>query len=279
MYRNVWNNCHNSVCQINFYSNSGIKSVSMTGFKANRHFLITGEYFLKSFKKASEIEFCFFENNGFSKNVSKRVSAKELDNRIIREVGKKITAFAVINIDFEEFNEIPSLNLSLNKNVEIGQPIAILGCQLEQSNLCIKSGIVSSTFINGNNLKYIQIDSSIKQGNSGSPIVNTETMEVIGIIGHKLAGITQSHIRMRQIINKNLAILKKSQGLFNVEDIDPIQVLIANQNQIKYITNDIYKTATMSIGYGLDISYVHELFNEFIDIEVLKTQSELHINV
>ena len=127
-------------------------------------------------------------------------------------------------------------------------------------------------------LKYLQVDSSIKQGNSGSPIIDIETGEVIGIIGYKLASISQSHKRMKQIINNNLAILKKSQGKFNVEEIDPIQVLIANQNQIKYISNEIYKTATMSSGYALDISYVHELFEEFIDAEVSQSSMGFQID-
>ena len=84
---------------------------------------------------------------------------------------------------------------------------------------------------------------------------------------------------MKQIINNNLAILKKSQGKFNVEEIDPIQVLIANQNQIKYITNEIYKTATMSIGYALNISYVNNLFEDFIDAEVTQTHLQSQVDV
>ena len=83
---------------------------------------------------------------------------------------------------------------------------------------------------------------------------------------------------MKQIINNNLAILKKSQGKFNVEEIDPIQVLIANQNQIKHISNEIYKTATMTNGYALDISYVNDLFEEFIDAEVSQSSQKLHID-
>jgi len=278
MYRNVWKNCHQSVCQINFYSKSGIKLLSMTGFKANDNFLITDEYFFKSIKKASEVEIKFLKADGFTTDAVKRVSVKEIENRILKELGTRDVAFAAINIDFKEFEKIPSLKLGINKNVEIGQSVAILGFQLDKSNLCVKSGIISSAFINESGLKYIQVDSSIKQGNSGSPLINTETCEVVGIIGHKLATITQSHKRMKQIINNNLAILKKSQGLFNVEEIDPIQVLIANQNQIKHITNEIYKTATMSIGYALDISYVHDLFEEFIDAEVSPTSLKFQID-
>lgn len=274
MYRTVWKNCQSAVCQLNFYSSAGIKLISMTGFKVNDHFLITDDYIFRIYK-ASEVCIRFLKNDGFTEKASVRLSMSELKQRIIRNIDDKVKSpFAAINIDFDEFKKIQSLKFKKSGDVNIGQPVAVLGYQLDQDNLAIKQGIVSSAFLDNNGLKHFQVDASIKQGNSGSPLINAETGEVIGIIGHKLATITQSHKRMKQIINNNLAILKKSQGKFNVEDIDPIQVLIANQNQIKHISNEIYKTANMSIGYALDIKYVHDLFEEFIDAEVLQSSDK-----
>ncbi len=278
MYKPVWNKCQNSVCQLSFYSSAGIKLLSMTGFKVNDHFLITDDYLFKIYK-AVKVKISFVNSDGYTENASIEIPMSELKKRIIKGISKEKISFAAINMDFEEFAKIPSLKLSTNKTIEIGQSIAVLGYQLDRDNLAIKTGIISSAFKHDNGLKYLQVDSNIKQGNSGSPLINAETGEVVGIIGHKLASITQSHKRMKQIINNNLAILKKSQGKFNVEEIDPIQVLIANQNQIKYITNEIYKTASMNIGYALDISYVHDLFEEFIDAEVSQTSLKFQVNV
>ncbi len=277
MYKSVWNKCQSSVCQLSFYSSAGIKLLSMTGFKVNDHFLITDDYLFKIYK-AVKVKISFVNSDGYTENASIEIPMNELKKRIIKGIDKEKTSFAAINMDFEEFTKIPSLKLSTNKTIEIGQSIAVLGYQLDRDNLAIKTGIISSAFKHDNGFKYLQVDSNIKQGNSGSPLINAETGEVIGIIGHKLATITHSHKRMKQIINNNLAILKKSQGKFNVEEIDPIQVLIANQNQIKHITNEIYKTATMSIGYALDISYIHDLFEEFIDAEVSQTLLEFQID-
>ena len=277
MYKTVWNKCQNAICQLSFYSSAGIKLLSMTGFKVNDHFLITDDYLFKIYK-AVKVKIRFVNPDGYTENTSIEISMNELKRRIIKGIDKEKTSFVAINIDFEEFKNIPSLKLSKDKTIDIGQNIAVLGYQLDQDNLSIKTGIVSSAFIHDNGLKYLQVNSNIKQGNSGSPLINAETGDVIGIIGHKLASITQSYKRMKQIINNNLAILKKSQGKFNVEEIDPIQVLIANQNQIKHITNEIYKTATMSIGYALDISYIHDLFEEFIDAEVSQTLLESQID-
>ncbi len=277
MYKTVWNKCQRSVCQLSFYSSAGIKLLSMTGFKVNGHFLITDNYLFK-ISKAVKVKLRFVNPDGYSDNTSVEIPMIELKQRIISGNKHENTPFVALNIDFKEFDKIPSLKLNNNKNISIGSDIAILGYQLDKDNLAIKSGIISSSFINGNDLKYFQVDSSIKQGNSGSPLVNAENGEVIGVIGHKLATVTQSHKRMKQIINNNLAILKKSQGKFNVEEIDPIQVLIANQNQIKHISNEIYKTATMTNGYALDISYINDLFEEFIDAEVSQSSQKFHID-
>jgi len=274
MYRTVWKNCQNAVCQLNFYSSSGIKIISMTGFKVNGHFLITDDYIYKIYK-ASEVCIRFVKEDGFTEEASVRIPMSELKQRIIRNFENKKTPFAAMNIDFDEFKNIKSLKLKepTEKN-DIGTPIALLGYQLDRENLAIKQGILSSVFFDTNAFRYLQIDSSIKQGNSGCPVIDAETCEVIGIIGHRLATVTQSHKRIKQIINNNLAILKKSQGKFNVDDIDPIQVLIASQNQIKHISNEIYKTANMSIGNALDIKYVHDFFDEFIDAEVFQSSEK-----
>jgi len=277
MYKTVWKKCQRSVSQLSFYSSAGIKITSMTGFKINGNFLITDDYLFRIYK-AVKVKIAFVGGDGYSEAASVEISMNELKKRIFTGLKVEKTPFAAINIDFQEFKNIPSLKLSKTKTIDIGQNIAVMGYQLDRDNLAINSGIISSSFINGNELKYYQVDSSIKQGNSGSPLINVDSGEVIGIIGHKLAAITQSHKRMKQIINNNLAILKKSQGKFNVEEIDPIQVLIANQNQIKHISNEIYKTATMTNGYALDISYVNDLFEEFIDAEVSQSSQKFHID-
>ncbi|OFX83776.1 MAG: hypothetical protein A2W99_03195 [Bacteroidetes bacterium GWF2_33_16] len=277
MYRTIWKNCQKSVCQLNFYSATGIKLVSITGFKTNGEYIITDEYIYKIYK-ATEVLIRFVKEDGFSELASVRIPMSELKQRMIQSLSKDKIPFAAIHVDFDEFKNIPSLKMNISGNTEIGQPIALMGYQLEQENLAIKTGIVTSASFEDNRYNYLQVDSSVKQGNSGAPIINAETFEVIGIIGHRLASITQSHKRMKQIINKNLAILKKSQGKFNVEEIDPIQVLIANQNQIKHIANEIYKTASMRVGYGLDVKYVQELFEEYIDVEISRSNLEFRID-
>ena len=48
----------------------------------------------------------------------------------------------------------------------------------------------------------------------------------------------------------------------NIMDIDPIQVLIANQHQIKQISREFYRSATMLFGYANEIKSIANYEND-----------------
>ena len=56
------------------------------------------------------------------------------------------------------------------------------------------------------------------------------------MIGHRLEGMAKTYNQMMKIINDNLKTLKDGEAQINIQDIDPIQVLVASQNQIKHMT-------------------------------------------
>ena len=130
----------------------------------------------------------------------------------------------------------------------------MIGYQVDQDNLSLKSGIISSFFKSKDDKRSIQFDAVIKHSNSGSPLIDVESGKVIGVVGHRLAAISKSYEDFKRIINENLRLLKKSEGMMNILEIDPIQVLIANQNQLKQVSKDFYRSASMLFGYANEIS-------------------------
>jgi hypothetical protein len=258
MYRKVWNRCQGAICAINFYSAKGIRYDSVTGFKYG-HFIITDDMVYK-IDRASEVQISFMEEDGVTVKASIKITEKDFKSRIVRGIKESIPGFALIDVDFPQFDGIPSLKLSSKKNASVATPIAVIGHQMEHNNIAIKTGIISS-YSKQNGTKYIQFDAAIDRGNSGSPLIDVETGEVIGIVGHRLASIIDGHKKMMQIINNNLVMLKNAEGKIQFQDIDPIQVLIANQNQIKHIAKEFYKTASIMYGFALDINLVSEYFD------------------
>jgi hypothetical protein len=258
MYRKVWNRCQSAICAINFYSAKGIRYDSVTGFKYG-HFIITDDMVYK-IDKANEVQITFMEEDGVTPKASIKITEKDFKARIVRGIKENIPGFALIDADFPQFDGIPSLKLSARKNTPVATPIAIIGHQMEHNNIAIKTGIVSS-YSKQNGTRYIQFDAAVDRGNSGSPLIDAETGEVVGIVGHRLASIVDGHKKMMQIINNNLTMLKSAEGKMQLQDIDPIQVLIANQNQIKHIAKEFYKTASYMYGFALDINLVAEYFD------------------
>jgi hypothetical protein len=251
MYRKIWERCKSSVCSIDFLSSAGTKIISFTGFKV-KDYLITDDI-VDKFAKPAEVWLRFTEA-GMVDQESIRMSFKEfVDSRV--RFGSQVTpGFIMLDIKREAFRNIPPLLCSKRINHVIGQPIAVLGYQLDQENLAIKYGIISSTFLSSEGINTIQVDCTIRQGNAGSPLICAETMEVIGIIGHRLSSIARDSRAMMRIINTNLKVLREAEGKINMEDIDPIQVLIANQNQIKHVMTEFYKATNMRVGFAVELS-------------------------
>ena len=272
MYRTVWENCKASVCAIDFLSKAGTKIITFTGFKITGY-LVTDDV-IDKFAKPAEVVLNFTED-GPSQNLSLRMSFKDFIDRKVKTNGWLNPGFVLFDLEFKEFKDIPALKCSKKVNQAIGQPIAVLGYQLEQENLAIKSGIISSLIKSANGFNTIQVDCTIKQGNAGSPLIDAESLEVIGVIGHRLASIARSYKELMRIMNTNLKVLKEAEGKINMEDIDPIQVLIVNQNQIKHMATEFFKTANMRVGYATELCNLADYCPDLEDISNIDLEVNL----
>jgi len=272
MYRTVWENCKASVCAIDFLSKAGTKITTCTGFKVTGY-LVTDDV-IDKFAKPAEVVLRFTED-GLTQTLILRMSFKDFLDRKVKTHGRHNPGFVLFDIDLKEFKDIPALKCSKKVNHRIGQPIAVLGYQLEQENLAIKSGIISSLIKSTNGFNTIQVDCTIKQGNAGSPLIDAESLEVIGVIGHRLASLARSYKDLMRIMNTNLKVLKEAEGKINMEDIDPIQVLIVNQNQIKHMATEFFKTANMRVGYATELCNLADFCPDVEDISNIDLEVNL----
>ena len=263
MYTQVWEDCRSSVCSIDFLSDTGTRIITFTGFKV-KNFLVTDDV-IDKFANPSEIVLGFTDD-GQNRHTEIVVPFKEFLKYKVSTGNAVNPGFLLFDINNEKFKKIPSLKCSKRLNHKIGHPIAVLGYALDQNNLAIKAGIISSLFRHADGFNSIQVDCTIKQGNAGSPLIDAESFEVIGVIGHRLASIARGYQAMMKIINANLKVLKESEGKINMEDIDPIQVLIANQNQIKHMATEFFKTTNMRVGFAAELCNLADYCPDHEDI-------------
>jgi len=259
MYKQLWQDFHNAVCSINFYSDKGIKLTSFTGFKANQ-FIVTDER-VYSLTNYDRVVFQFVHNDGFTHNQTIHLTYHEFTDRINRLTEYEKEGYALIDIEDIDNLDIPSMIIETGSSVSVGESIGVIGYHIDQENISLHKGIVSSFFKSPDGKRFIQFDAAIKQGNSGSPLINLSTGKVIGVVGYRLSSITRAYESFKLILDENLKMLKKSEGKMTILDIDPIQVLVANQHQLKQISREFYRSATLSFGYAHEI---HSIFN-YID--------------
>ena len=212
-------------------------------------------------QKAEFVEIRFVKEDGHTITALERLSMHDFAERIITSYDQEITGFSLISIADLSFSDIPSLTLAVNRHIYIGQHVALIGYQFDMPSLTIKSGIISA-HIHRNGNRYLQFDGSTIWGNSGSPLIDLKTNEVMGIIGYKLDRKNKSYEKMMEISSTNIKMLEKAQGEFEVSGVDPIQVLIAWQKQILQLASEIYKASGSGIGVAIDIKTVNKLLKD-----------------
>ncbi len=274
MYRKVWERCRYSVCSIDFISHAGTKIISFTGFKVKKY-LITDDI-VDKFAKPAVVQLRFTECQASGSGCIQMSFKDFLSSKV--SFGNRIhPGFLIFEITDKTFTEVPPLLCARKINYPIGHPIALLGYQLDRDHLALKSGIISSSFTSSEGINTIQIDCTIKQGNAGSPLICAETLEVIGVIGHRLSAIARNYQVMMRIINTNLKVLKEAEGKINMEELDPIQVLIANQNQIKHLMRELYKSTHMRTGFAIELSTLTDYCPDY-DEDIGSIETEISVD-
>jgi hypothetical protein len=259
LYKNVWKVCHSSVCSIRFLNGNDIEIVTVSGFKTG-DYLITHDM-VNTLKKAEFVEIKFVKDDAHTISALERLSMHDFSERIITSYDQEVTGFSILSITDLAFNDIPPLSLAVNRHIYIGQNVALVGYQYDNPRLTIKSGIIS-TVIQRNGNRYLQFDGSTIWGNSGSPLIDIKTNEVLGVIGYKLDRKNKSYEKMMEISNSNITMLEKALGEFEVSGVDPIQVLIAWQKQILQLAAEIYKASGSGIGIAIDVKTIHNLIKD-----------------
>ncbi|MGC8825108.1 MAG: S1 family peptidase [Bacteroidales bacterium] len=258
MYQKVWKRSYGGICILNFYSLKGIRFESYTGFKYGRYLITTDE--VAKIDRPYEVEMGFMKEDGVTLRESVKITYKDFNNRMLKGSTESYAGFVLVDIDFPQFDNIPSLKLSNSDTFAVGSPVAIIGHQWEQNNLAIKTGILSSHYLHQGK-KLQMYDVSTDRGNAGAPLIDAETCEVIGMVGQRLSTIHEEYKSLMNVINANIESLKLSEGKLTLNDIDPIQVLIANQYQIKHLAQEVFRKASFTYGYAIPINYVCEFFD------------------
>lgn len=249
--KQIWKKYSQSICQIIHRKSGNVISVG-TGFKAGKYILTNNHVYNPT--KADEIIIQFKDENGINISVEKKYSPSDFISILKSGSPQASWDFAILEDSF--FDRIKPLFLAEgSKIIEIGQRCVFFGFPFSSNFLSIHTAIVSAKYINPkNSVKYIQLDASVNRGNSGGPLLNADTCEVIGIVTLKKTGFSEKFNGLNMSFKSNIeAIEKNGKVSMMLGSIDVLWSLKAIQTQLTILGSEIERATNVGIGFAFEL--------------------------
>ncbi len=266
MYRKIWKEYHRGVCSINFYGKSNSKIMGITGFRLGNRIITDDQIYNQP--DTSEVKIRFYEEDGIKIFKEILFSHTELMNLLPPKDEFERLGFAFFNLDNEQLRGTVSLELCQNCSAQIGNESLTISYQYDQNNIALNAALISSNVLNERGLSFIQFDGTIKPGTSGSPLMDLESGKVLGIVANKELQIVKSYREIIKNIDTNLEVLEKVEDKWFIDDVDPVQVLIVNQLQLKHLAREFFSNFALKAGYALEVNHLREYLESFSEIDI-----------
>lgn len=239
MFADVWKKSRNSVCVLRFYNEKGILADTLSGFKVRSSLVTAEEAFFIS--NASKVVISFCSDSADSPMASLEIPYKEFVADFGVGLKRNSEGYAIFNLDLPDFAEVPSLEFANFDDSPIGRELMFIGYQEGLPCQVLKKAFVTSSFRNSFDRLTLVLDGNFGYGNSGGPLIDPKTGKVLGIVNRRITASAKYFEKLVTTINENINMLKQIEGRFAIDNVDPVQVLIVNQNQIKFLSKNIYQ--------------------------------------
>jgi len=258
--RDKWKINHQSICSIEHY-NDKTKIASGTGFRINK-FIITNNHVYHC-ESATHTIVKFVEKDSKSIAVQKKYSKEEFQRLLVAGDNADNWDYAILNAD-NDFTSIPKLVLCEKEfPIDIGSEIYFLGFPLLSDNLTITGGVISSKYLHESKVKYIQIDASVNSGNSGGALFDFKTDKIIGIVTRKNTGLTKNFNELKKSFADNILNLENASKMGGVQimGIDPLGGLKIIQSQMNLLSDEMFRSSNVGIGYAFELEEIRKGLN------------------
>jgi len=265
MYRDIWKKFYHTICSFRMFGSNGSILHSLTGFKVGN--MILTDDLIYDLTGIKEVHICFYEQDGVTLANCISLNHDAFLGLLAPRDEFDHVGFTVFPADFKEFKKTGSLMLCRKCSPEIGSEVALISYQAEHRNLSLKKALITSNFKTEKNHCYIQFDSTLKTSSGGGPLIDTESGRVLGIVTNKEQKREKQYHDLIRIIDNNLEILKSIEGKWKLHDVDPIQVLMVNQSQIKHLAKQLFVTSSTPTGFALEAGNIREYLDNIYEFD------------
>ena len=236
--------------------NSGQRVGSGTGFLTDAG-LITASHVIREHR--FDTAMLALDGGGAGEPI--RLSEADMLSKIVRESPKEQHDFAVLDIDEPEFEGRHRLKLAGLGGLRVGEQVLFLGYPYDSQNLTAHVGYVSSIHSSGNT-RVLQLDGSVNPSNSGGPVLDTNTGDVVAYVTRAQTGLMTDFDALVEALEGNVSALSQQRsGQVIIAGIDPVASLRVTMVAMRQLAVNMRRSANVGIGYAYDAAHILEALN------------------
>ncbi|MCP4489412.1 MAG: trypsin-like peptidase domain-containing protein [Gammaproteobacteria bacterium] len=229
----------------------GKRVASGSGFIAKEYLITNHHVFLGPAN--STVILAWQPNQTSSSRTEIKMEYHDFAQSLVSGSGEGSYDFAILKIEELLKHDLYQFDLAGQENTRIGDQVMMLGFPFEHQNLVCHLGMISS-FYEKRSVRVIQLDISVNQSNSGGPVLNCETGQVIGIITRKETGLTREFDMLMKAFQANLENFSEN-GEIRTIPADKTSLFLS-QYQMQALSKEILRSANVGIGYAFSIEHI-----------------------
>ena len=247
---NLVEQVRSGVIHIEFHVD-GKRVASGSGF-VTKDFLITNHHVFLG-PQNSTVVLAWQPNQDPSSRSEIRMTYQDFAGSLVSGSDKNNYDFAILEIVELQQHDPYKFDLVNPNHKRVGEQVVMLGFPFEHKNLVCHLGTISSFYVSGP-AHVIQLDISVNQSNSGGPLLDSETGQVLGIVTRKQDGLSQGFDMLLKAFRANLEAFA-TDGVIKTIPVDKV-ALFLSQYHMEALAKEIQRSANVGIGYAFSIEHL-----------------------
>ncbi len=243
-------NLKSGVAKISFYKD-GTRISSGSAFLCRKRLISNNHVFFDPNAKSLEgtIVSVRFGNMNTREDDLIKMPYEDFMKKLENSSPTEMYDYSIFKLDQIDSNKYFQFELGDHNDIEEGEQVLIMGYPFDQINLTSHIGYISSIF-NEKDINVIQLDASVNNGNSGGPLIDLKTYEVVGIISRKQTGLAEQFDELIKSFDDNINLLSRLKGTLRWGNLDIMDIFSVSQRQMQSIAWNLKRSSNVGIGFA-----------------------------
>jgi hypothetical protein len=191
-----------------------------------------------------------------------QMPAQEAYERKLAESPEHHHDYAVLSLEGAPGGFEPSdLLIDVPAKPPVGRRVAYLGYPFGAKSLVVSSGYVASVEVTTAFTTVLRVDGSVNRGNSGGPLFDLETGQLLAIVSRAETGmVLQQFAELKAALEGNVQVLSAARGMMSLSGFDPVEGIRASMAAVAEVARHLERSANVGIGFAFLVDHLAASF-------------------